>query len=181
MNLVELWFNRGSVILSLICFGLMRKNLWMWCPITVTILVNQADKVNTRQASTFSGLQEDKASLTTLSASDKPISSAYSELLKKLEDETPVFLNDYAPSDRYQRRRWMSNLKIPIKVMVHMGIIWVRFCFAGKFLMLRMKVELAEFFLNLPNECPTTWLEQCAEIFLIKIIIIVSLKFLKCF
>ena len=85
-------------------------------------LTTQTDRIKAHQSSTDPTPQEDKASLTTLPATIEPIPPAYNEVAKKLEEESlysPVYLNELAPRDRYLRRKWVSNIKLPMKVMLY--------------------------------------------------------------
>ena len=69
----------------------------------------------------FVELNSDKTSLFTLSPS-KEISSAYALLIHILQNQplyTVVMLQDYAPKNRFQCRKWLQNLKVPFNAMVY--------------------------------------------------------------
>lgn len=66
-------------------------------------------------------LNSDKTSLITLFPS-KEVLSVYTLLIDTLQNQplyTVVFLQDYAPKDRFQRRQWLQKLKVPFNAMVY--------------------------------------------------------------
>ena len=68
-----------------------------------------------------SEVQIDKTSLTSLSPCDT-IADAYRLLNNAIENKplyTPIFVQDFAPKDRFQRRRWLQNLKVPFNAMMY--------------------------------------------------------------
>ena len=68
-----------------------------------------------------------------LEASNATISERYVPLLNLLSEKAnyePIFLNDIAPSDRYQRRHWLDKLDLPFRTMLyrcpygnHLGVV----------------------------------------------------------
>ena len=66
-------------------------------------------------------LNPDKTSVITLAAS-KEISEIYVPLAIMLQEKPPytvVFLQDYLPTDRFQRRQWLQKLKVPCSAMMY--------------------------------------------------------------
>ncbi len=58
----------------------------------------------------------------TIPASNEPVKSEYtdlSEAMDELPDYRPIFLNDYAPDDRFERRTWISKLELPLNLFVY--------------------------------------------------------------
>lgn len=54
--------------------------------------------------------------------SSEPVKSEYSDLLKALDDlpdYQPVFLNDYGPEDRFDRRKWLNDLQLSFIIMLY--------------------------------------------------------------
>lgn len=65
---------------------------------------------------------EENASLITLPGTGGPTSSIYSNLEQKLasvEVYHPVFINEIAPSDRLERRKWLANIQLPFTIMLY--------------------------------------------------------------
>lgn len=61
-------------------------------------------------------------SLLTLPGTEEPVSLEYSELQQKLESlplYKPLYVNDMAPTDRFERRKWVSNLKVSFPIMLY--------------------------------------------------------------
>ena len=66
--------------------------------------------------------ERDNASLLTLPGTGEPASLAYSELQQRLEGlplYQPLFVNDIAPTDRYERRKWVSGFKFSFPIMLY--------------------------------------------------------------
>lgn len=60
--------------------------------------------------------------LLSVAASGRSSGSQYIELEAKLLNSPfyePLFLNDSAPVDRYQRRKWVSELSFPFPIMLY--------------------------------------------------------------
>lgn len=63
---------------------------------------------------------EDNAALMTINGTDGPVESDYTVLEQKLMSVPlyqPVFLNEIGPTDRFQRRRWLSGIQLPFSIM----------------------------------------------------------------
>ena len=61
--------------------------------------------------------------LKTIHASSQSINTEYTDIFKRLEEipeYQPVFLNDFAPKDRYKRRKWLNELQLPLTVTIYM-------------------------------------------------------------
>ena len=76
--------------------------------------------------------------LQTISKADHPTDSCYVDVEKALDSldfYDPVFLNDYAPLDRYQRRHWLDKISCQFPIMVYRfahGSSVGTMCFAWK-------------------------------------------------
>lgn len=69
----------------------------------------------------------DHVAMKIIPGSSEPVKSEYSDLLKALDDlpdYQPVFLNDYGPEDRFDRRKWFNDLQLSCCIRTLMGIIW---------------------------------------------------------
>ena len=65
---------------------------------------------------------DESFSVTPIAASLEPTKSCYSnvhEALVNLEPYQPIFLNDYAPQDRYQRRHWVDSLSLQFPIVLY--------------------------------------------------------------
>ena len=64
----------------------------------------------------------DNVIMKTIPANNDPVSSDYIHLFKAL-DESPyyqhVFLNDFAPEDRFERRKWIGKLQLPVTIFMY--------------------------------------------------------------
>ena len=59
--------------------------------------------------------ERDNAPLLTLPGTEEQVSLEYSELQQKSESlplYKPLYVNDTAPTDCFERRKWVSNLKL---------------------------------------------------------------------
>ena len=71
--------------------------------------------------------KRDNTSLLTLPETGEPASLEYSELQRKLEGlplyrlplYKPLYVNDMAPTDRFERRKWVSNLKVCFPIILY--------------------------------------------------------------
>ena len=86
-------------------------------------LVSQNERVNKshHQQSADQASEGSNASLITISPKGNAMSH-YQELeaeLLKLPLYEPLFLNDIAPVDRYQRRKWFSEVTLPFPIMLY--------------------------------------------------------------
>ena len=66
--------------------------------------------------------ERDNTSLLTLPGTEEPVSLEYSELQQKLESlplYKPLYVNDMAPTDRFERRKWVSNLKVSFPIILY--------------------------------------------------------------
>ena len=85
-------------------------------------LLTQTEKVVSHQQAIQLPSQEDHASLTTLPAFKGPVPSQYREVEQKLVEAPmykPLFLNDLAPSDRFERRKWLFGMCLPFDTMLY--------------------------------------------------------------
>lgn len=86
-------------------------------------LVSQCKRMKIQQQSLEQKSVEDNASLVTLLPKEGGTTkSQYHELeqsLLKLPLYQPLYLNDLAPADRFERRRWLSALCLPFKIMLY--------------------------------------------------------------
>ena len=67
-------------------------------------------------------ISPDGFSVTPIAASLEPTKSCYSnvhEALVNLEPYQPIFLNDYAPQDRYQRCHWVDSLSLQFPIVLY--------------------------------------------------------------
>lgn len=58
----------------------------------------------------------------TIPGNSMPVSSEYADLLKVLDESAdyhPVFLNSFAPDDRFDRRKWINKLQLPITIFMY--------------------------------------------------------------
>lgn len=77
--------------------------------------------VNRAHHSLINDIQIDKTSLSALSPSNE-ISDKYSSLIETLENKpfyAPVFVQDFAPKDRFERRQWLRDLVVPFDAMLY--------------------------------------------------------------
>lgn len=84
-------------------------------------LNKHTSNVDRAHHSRTSEIQVDKTSLTTLLPS-KDIPDTYSHLVDMLESKplyTPVFVQDFTPQDRFNRRHWLHNLVVPFDAMLY--------------------------------------------------------------
>ena len=85
-------------------------------------LCEHTEKVKSHQNELTLPPPEDNASLTTLPGSGGPTSSKYLNLEQQLagvEMYHPVLLNDIAPSDRLERRKWLEGIQLPFTIMIY--------------------------------------------------------------
>ena len=81
-------------------------------------------------------LDIDKTSLVSLNPSLEVL-ECYNSLVDAIENKplyAPVFLQDFAPTDRYERRQWLQNIEVPFPAMIYsyahgnsygsLGFIW---------------------------------------------------------
>ena len=64
----------------------------------------------------------DHVTLQTISATSEPVLNDYAELTQTLQEYPnyqPVFLNDFAPTDHYERRKWVNNLQLSFVITVY--------------------------------------------------------------
>ena len=84
-------------------------------------LCHQCDRVKSHQQLPQPVCSETNASLVTVSAKSTN-SSQYQEMMEKLVNlplYEPLFLNDIAPVDRYQRRKWLAEISVPFPIMLY--------------------------------------------------------------
>ena len=87
-------------------------------------LAAQNEKVKAHHLFNASKEKEPNATLITLSARDGPIRDfirVQSELYERLETLSlyePPFLNEIAPTYRYDHRQWLSELQLPFPVIL---------------------------------------------------------------
>ena len=64
----------------------------------------------------------DNIVMKTIPSTSEIIKSEYSEIfqaLDKLPDYEPVFLNDYAPEDHFDRRKWLNDFQLSFTLMLY--------------------------------------------------------------
>ncbi len=99
-------------------------------------LEEQMQQLHTRMFPARSA--DDMLSVTQIMPSPQPTEGAYlevEEVLSTANEYEPVFLNDFAPDDRYQRRHWIDNLRLQFPVMMYkyaIGSSVGTMCFAWK-------------------------------------------------
>ena len=102
-------------------------------------LIAQSCKVGEHhQIVTVQGIQDDNISLETMLSYDVPVLEEYytlHQLLLATSFYQPIFLNDLAPRERYDRRKWLSGIQLPFPIMLyrfaygnHLGTL----CYAWK-------------------------------------------------
>ena len=102
-------------------------------------LIAQSCKVGEHhQIVTVQGSQDDNISLETMLSYDVPVLEEYytlHQLLLATSFYQPIFLNDLAPRERYDRRKWLSGIQLPFPIMLyrfaygnHLGTL----CYAWK-------------------------------------------------
>ena len=102
-------------------------------------LIAQSCKVGEHhQIVTVQGSQDDNISLETMPSYDVPVLEEYytlHQLLLATSFYQPKFLNDLAPRERYDRRKWLSGIQLPFPIMLyrfaygnHLGAL----CYAWK-------------------------------------------------
>ena len=78
-------------------------------------------------------------SVCTVAQADGPTKSVYTELeeiMSSMEFYDPVFLMDFAPGERYQRRHWMDSIRLHFSIMIYKfayGSNLGTLCFAWRF------------------------------------------------
>ena len=80
------------------------------------------EKVKLRHSEVTLSPPEDNASLVTLSGSGGLTSSVYWTLEQQLagvEMYHPIFVNELAPADRVERRKWISAIQLPFSIMLY--------------------------------------------------------------
>lgn len=86
-------------------------------------LVSKCSQVKEHHQSVVEpGADEVNASLITISGLMGPASPAYSELEQKLEClplYEPLYVNDIAPCDRYDRRKWVNGMQVSFPIMLY--------------------------------------------------------------
>ena len=86
-------------------------------------LVTQSTKANSRHQQALSQDVEENASLLKISSNpNNSCPSQYQELEEMLSGVPlyqPVFVNDISPIDRYERRKWLSELALPFPIMLY--------------------------------------------------------------
>ena len=90
------------------------------------------------QIVTVQGSQDDSISLETMLSYDVPVLEEYytlHQLLLATSFYQPIFFNDLAPRERYDRRKWLSGIQLPFPIMLyrfaygnHLGTL----CYAWK-------------------------------------------------
>lgn len=64
----------------------------------------------------------DNVIMCTIPKSSEPVPNEYVNLLKTMDkssDYEPVFLNSFAPEDRYARRTWINKLQLPFSIFMY--------------------------------------------------------------
>ena len=67
-------------------------------------------------------MERDNASLITLPVTEGLTPSMYSELKQKLEYlplYKTLYVNDIAPCDRYERRKWVNGIQLSFPIMLY--------------------------------------------------------------
>ncbi len=86
-------------------------------------LISQCSNVKEHQSQhTATTVDKENASLLTIEGSSEPVLRVYDELQKALDDlplYEPLYVNDLSPADRYQRRRWISGIKLSFPIMIY--------------------------------------------------------------
>ena len=65
---------------------------------------------------------EESFSIVPVAASTKPTKESYSEIecvLSNSEDYEPIFVNEFAPDDRYHRRHWIDNFCLQFPIVLY--------------------------------------------------------------
>ena len=102
-------------------------------------LIAQSCKVGEHhQIVTVQGSQDDNISLETMLSYDVPVLEEYCtlhQLLLATSFYQPIFWNDLAPRECYDRRKWLSGIQLPFPIMLyrfaygnHLGTL----CYAWK-------------------------------------------------
>ena len=84
-------------------------------------LLHQCDRVKSHQQSPQPVSNETNAFLVIISANNTNISE-YHDLGEKLSNlplYEPFYLNEIAPVERYQRRKWLAEISVPFPVMLY--------------------------------------------------------------
>ena len=85
-------------------------------------LMTQTRKVSEHQQRLLPAPVEENAVITTISGAPGSVSSEYCDFEEKLSDVAmyePIFVNEFAPSDRYERRKWVSGIKVSFPIMLY--------------------------------------------------------------
>jgi hypothetical protein len=118
MSCLEVWFSaqryrklRGDV-------EKLVDSLKMYCD----YLSTQTRKVTEHQQQLLPiARQEENAAISTINSVSGGISPVYSHLEEKLGDTpvyNPIYVNELAPHDRYQRRKWISGIQLSFPIML---------------------------------------------------------------
>lgn len=63
----------------------------------------------------------DNVIMSTIAGNNEPVSNEYvDKIIDESPDYHPVFLNDFAPEDHFDRRRWISKLQLPVKFFIYL-------------------------------------------------------------
>ncbi len=118
-SLMQPWF-------SVQCYQELRGDveklmdaLKMYCD----YLTTQTRKVGEQQQQVLPvARQEENAAITTIDGVSGVISSVYSHFEEKLRGTPvyePIFINELAPHDRYERRKWISGIELSFPIMLY--------------------------------------------------------------
>ena len=77
---------------------------------------------NNKSQRTVTTVDKENACLVTIQWSSEPVLPVYAELEQKLCDlplYEPLYVNDLALANRYQRRRWIIGIKLSFPIMMY--------------------------------------------------------------
>ncbi len=86
-------------------------------------LRESSERVSTAHVSTeLARSPVENVMMKTIPGNSEPVKTEYSDLSRaftELPEYQPIFLNEHAPEDRFDRRKWLDDLQFPFTLMLY--------------------------------------------------------------